>query len=162
MKRRDFLKTGGIAGTAGLILDGCGKPQQLIPLLVAEDRFVPGRGRLGSHAVPAVLGRLRHYRPRHAGGVDSDDRRPAEAREGGAGEKDRGQPRASDQHGRHVRARPGRRAGALPSRSHSNAAQAVGTARLGTISADHLERSAAAARDAASAAAGHAAGDRAC
>ena len=42
MKRRDFLKTGGIAGTAGLILDGCGKPQQLIPLLVAEDTFVPG------------------------------------------------------------------------------------------------------------------------
>jgi anaerobic selenocysteine-containing dehydrogenase len=42
MKRRDFLKTGGIAGTAGLILDGCGKPQQLIPLLVAEDQFVPG------------------------------------------------------------------------------------------------------------------------
>ena len=43
MKRRDFLKTGGIAGTAGLILDGCGKPQQLIPLLVAEDRFAPGQ-----------------------------------------------------------------------------------------------------------------------
>ena len=43
MKRRDFLKTGGIAGTAGLILDGCGKPQQLIPLLVAEDTFVPGQ-----------------------------------------------------------------------------------------------------------------------
>ena len=42
MKRRDFLKTGGVAGTAGLILDGCGKPQQLIPLLVSEDRFVPG------------------------------------------------------------------------------------------------------------------------
>ena len=42
MKRRDFLKTGGIAGTAGIILDGCGKPQQLIPLLVSEDRFVPG------------------------------------------------------------------------------------------------------------------------
>jgi anaerobic selenocysteine-containing dehydrogenase len=42
MKRRDFLKTGGIAGTAGLILDGCGNPQQIIPLLVAEDRFVPG------------------------------------------------------------------------------------------------------------------------
>jgi anaerobic selenocysteine-containing dehydrogenase len=42
MKRRDFLKTGGIAGTAGLILDGCGKPQQIIPLLVSEDRFVPG------------------------------------------------------------------------------------------------------------------------
>jgi anaerobic selenocysteine-containing dehydrogenase len=42
MKRRDFLKTGGIAGTAGLILDGCGKPQQLIPLLVSEDQFVPG------------------------------------------------------------------------------------------------------------------------
>jgi anaerobic selenocysteine-containing dehydrogenase len=42
MKRRDFLKSGGIAGTAGLILDGCGNPQQIIPLLVAEDRFVPG------------------------------------------------------------------------------------------------------------------------
>lgn len=42
MKRRDFLKTGGIAGTAGLILDGCGKPQQLIPLLISDDRFVPG------------------------------------------------------------------------------------------------------------------------
>ena len=25
-----------------LILDGCGKPQQLIPLLVSEDQFVPG------------------------------------------------------------------------------------------------------------------------
>ncbi len=42
MKRREFLKTGGIVGTAGLILDGCGKPQQLIPLLVSEDQFVPG------------------------------------------------------------------------------------------------------------------------
>src|SRR5687768_13443513 len=42
MKRRDFLKSGGIVGTAGLILDGCGKPQQLIPLLVSEDRFIPG------------------------------------------------------------------------------------------------------------------------
>ena len=42
MKRRDFLKTGGIAGTAGLVLDGCGKPQQIIPLLISEDRFVPG------------------------------------------------------------------------------------------------------------------------
>jgi anaerobic selenocysteine-containing dehydrogenase len=42
MKRRDFLKTGGLAGTAGLVLDGCGRPQQLIPLLVGEDRFVPG------------------------------------------------------------------------------------------------------------------------
>ena len=42
MKRREFLKTGGIVGTAGFILDGCGKPQQLIPLLVSEDQFVPG------------------------------------------------------------------------------------------------------------------------
>jgi anaerobic selenocysteine-containing dehydrogenase len=42
MKRRDFLKTGGIVGTAGLILDGCGTPQQLIPLLISEDQFVPG------------------------------------------------------------------------------------------------------------------------
>jgi anaerobic selenocysteine-containing dehydrogenase len=43
MKRRDFLKTGGLVGTAGIILDGCGKPQQLIPLLVSEDQFVPGQ-----------------------------------------------------------------------------------------------------------------------
>jgi anaerobic selenocysteine-containing dehydrogenase len=42
MKRRDFLKTGGIVGTAGIILDGCGRPQELIPLLVSEDQFVPG------------------------------------------------------------------------------------------------------------------------
>jgi anaerobic selenocysteine-containing dehydrogenase len=42
MKRREFLKTGGVVGTAGLVLDGCGKPQQLIPLLVSEDTFVPG------------------------------------------------------------------------------------------------------------------------
>jgi anaerobic selenocysteine-containing dehydrogenase len=42
MKRREFLKTGGVVGTAGIILDGCGKPQQLIPLLVGEDTFVPG------------------------------------------------------------------------------------------------------------------------
>ncbi len=45
MKRRDFLKTGGIAGTAGLILDGCGQPQQLIPLLISEEQFVPGEER---------------------------------------------------------------------------------------------------------------------
>jgi menaquinone reductase, molybdopterin-binding-like subunit len=42
MKRREFLKSGGLVGTAGLILDGCGKPQQLIPLLVSEDHFMPG------------------------------------------------------------------------------------------------------------------------
>jgi anaerobic selenocysteine-containing dehydrogenase len=42
MKRREFLKSGGLVGTAGLILDGCGTPQQLIPLLVSEDRFMPG------------------------------------------------------------------------------------------------------------------------
>jgi anaerobic selenocysteine-containing dehydrogenase len=45
MKRRDFLKTGGIAGAAGLILDGCGQPQQLIPLLISEEQFVPGAER---------------------------------------------------------------------------------------------------------------------
>ena len=120
-----------------------------------------GRRRLGAHALPAVLGGMRHHRSRDAGRVDSHDRRPAEARQGGTGEEDRGEPRTSDQHGRHMRARPGGRAGALPSRSHSDAAQALGTARVGTISADHLERGAAAARDAASAAAGDAAGDRA-
>jgi anaerobic selenocysteine-containing dehydrogenase len=42
MKRRDFLKVAPTAGAASLILDGCGKPQQLIPLLVSPDEFVPG------------------------------------------------------------------------------------------------------------------------
>ena len=28
-------------GAAGLILDGCGKPEKLIPLLVSPDEFVP-------------------------------------------------------------------------------------------------------------------------
>ena len=160
MKRRDFLKTGGIAGTAGLILDGCGKPQQLIPLLVAEDRFVPGEEGWVRTLCQQCSAGMRHHRSRDAGRVDSHDRRPAEARQGGAGEEDRGQPRTPDQHGRHLRARPGRRAGALSPRSHSDAAEAVGPARLGTVSADQLERGAATARDAAAAAAGDAAGDR--
>src|SRR3954462_2907478 len=42
MKRRDFLKVAPTVGAAGLILDGCGKPEKLIPLLVAPDEFVPG------------------------------------------------------------------------------------------------------------------------
>jgi anaerobic selenocysteine-containing dehydrogenase len=42
MKRRDFLKIAPTAGAASVILDGCGKPQTLIPLLVAPDEFVPG------------------------------------------------------------------------------------------------------------------------
>jgi molybdopterin-containing oxidoreductase family iron-sulfur binding subunit len=41
MKRRDFLKIAPTVGAAGLILDGCGKPEKLIPLLVAPDEFVP-------------------------------------------------------------------------------------------------------------------------
>ena len=49
MKRREFLKTGGVVGTAGLVLDGCGKPQQLIPLLVSEDTIEQGaRSLLGA------------------------------------------------------------------------------------------------------------------
>jgi anaerobic selenocysteine-containing dehydrogenase len=43
MKRRDFLKVGGTAGAGGLLLQGCGSPdEQLIPLLVSEDQFIPG------------------------------------------------------------------------------------------------------------------------
>jgi len=42
MKRRDFLKVAPTVGAASLILDGCGKPEKLIPLLVAPDEFVPG------------------------------------------------------------------------------------------------------------------------
>ncbi len=42
MKRRDFLKIGGTLGTGGLVLDGCGKPdQKLIPLLVSDEELVP-------------------------------------------------------------------------------------------------------------------------
>ena len=121
-----------------------------------QRRPVHPRGRrLGANALPAVLCRVRHYRSGDAGRVSSHGRWPAEARQGRAGEKDRGKSGTSDQHGRHMRARSGGRAGALPSRSHSNAAQALGTARVGTLSADCVERGAAAARDTASAAAGH-------
>ena len=42
MKRREFLKVAPTVGAASLILDGCGKPEQLIPLLVSADEFVPG------------------------------------------------------------------------------------------------------------------------
>ena len=136
-------------------------PQQLIPLLVSEDQFVPGEEGWVRTALPAVCRRLRHHRARDAGRVDPHDRRPAEAREGGPGQEDRRQPRSSDQHGRHVRARTGRRAGALSSRSHSDAAEAVGAARLRPVPGDHVEGRAAAARHAAAAAAGDAAGDRA-
>ena len=41
MKRRDFLKVAPTVGAAGLIFDGCGKPEKLIPLLVSPDEFVP-------------------------------------------------------------------------------------------------------------------------
>ena len=41
MKRREFLKIGPTVGAASLILDGCGKPEKLIPLLVSPDEFVP-------------------------------------------------------------------------------------------------------------------------
>src|SRR3954468_6151236 len=41
MKRREFLKVAPTVGAAGLLLDGCGKPEKLIPLLVAPDEFVP-------------------------------------------------------------------------------------------------------------------------
>jgi menaquinone reductase, molybdopterin-binding-like subunit len=41
MKRRDFLKIAPTVGAASLIFDGCGKPEKLIPLLVAPDEFVP-------------------------------------------------------------------------------------------------------------------------
>jgi anaerobic selenocysteine-containing dehydrogenase len=42
MKRRDFLKVAPTVGAASVILDGCGKPEKLIPLLVAPDEFAPG------------------------------------------------------------------------------------------------------------------------
>jgi anaerobic selenocysteine-containing dehydrogenase len=41
MKRREFLKVAPTVGAASLILDGCGKPEKLIPLLVSPDEFVP-------------------------------------------------------------------------------------------------------------------------
>src|SRR4051812_38903178 len=41
MKRRQFLKIAPTVGAAGLLLDGCSKPEKLIPLLVAPDEFVP-------------------------------------------------------------------------------------------------------------------------
>ncbi len=44
MRRRDFLKRGVVAGTAGVLLDACAPPgsEQIIPLLIPEEEFVPG------------------------------------------------------------------------------------------------------------------------
>ena len=115
---------------------------------------------MDTHGLPAVLGGLRHQRAGDAGRIDSNHRRPAEAREGRASEEDRGQSGSSDQHGRHLRARPGGRASALPSGSHSDAAPAFGRTRLRAVSTDHVEGSAAAARHSAAAASGDTAGGR--
>jgi len=41
MKRREFLKIAPTVGAGSVILSGCGKPEKLIPLLVAPDEFVP-------------------------------------------------------------------------------------------------------------------------
>ena len=44
MKRREFLKSSVVAGTAGVLLDACAPPgsEQIIPLLIPEERFIPG------------------------------------------------------------------------------------------------------------------------
>src|SRR3954467_4967353 len=42
MKRRDFLKVAPTVGAASIVLNGCGTPEKLIPLLVSQDEFVPG------------------------------------------------------------------------------------------------------------------------
>jgi anaerobic selenocysteine-containing dehydrogenase len=41
MKRRDFLKIAPTVGAGSILLNGCGQPEKLIPLLVAPDEFVP-------------------------------------------------------------------------------------------------------------------------
>ncbi|MBF84762.1 MAG: hypothetical protein CL489_09905 [Acidobacteria bacterium] len=44
MKRREFLKSSVVAGTAGVLLDACAPPgsEQIIPLLIPEEQFIPG------------------------------------------------------------------------------------------------------------------------
>ena len=44
MKRREFLKSSIVAGTAGVLLDACTPPgsEQIIPLLIPEEQFIPG------------------------------------------------------------------------------------------------------------------------
>ncbi len=44
MKRREFLKSSVVAGTAGMLLDACAPPgsSQIIPILIPEERFIPG------------------------------------------------------------------------------------------------------------------------
>ncbi len=42
MKRREFLKVAPTVGAASLILESCGKPEKLIPLLVSPDELAPG------------------------------------------------------------------------------------------------------------------------
>ena len=41
MKRREFLKIAPTVGAGSILLNGCGAPEKLIPLLVAPDEFVP-------------------------------------------------------------------------------------------------------------------------
>ncbi len=44
MKRREFLKSSVVAGTAGILLDACAPPgsSQIIPILIPEEQFIPG------------------------------------------------------------------------------------------------------------------------
>ncbi len=43
MNRRFFLSMGAALGVSGLLLEGCGKPdQKLIPLLVSDEEIIPG------------------------------------------------------------------------------------------------------------------------
>ena len=159
MKRRDFLKTGGIVGTAGLILDGCGKPQQLIPLLVSEDQFVPGEEGwvralcqqcsagcgitvrvMQGESIRTIDGQQKRVKAVQAKKIEGNPEHPISM----------GGTCARGQAGVQVLYHPDR----------FNAAQAVGTAGLRPVSGHHLERSAAASRDTASAAAGRPAGDR--
>ncbi|MAG72224.1 MAG: molybdopterin-dependent oxidoreductase [Vicinamibacterales bacterium] len=44
MKRREFLKSSVVVGTAGVLLDACTPPgsEQIIPILIPEEQFIPG------------------------------------------------------------------------------------------------------------------------
>ena len=89
-------------GSAAAAIPGCEPAaRKLIPYVVPDENIIPGRSDLLRHYLLGVLRRMRSGRERN----------------GGAGNQARGQSGRSDQPGRDLRARAGRAAGTVQSRS---------------------------------------------
>ena len=101
LSRRSFLKLAATASAAAAI-PGCEPAaRKLIPYVVPDENVIPGRSDLLCHHLHGVLRRMRSGR----------------RGDGGAGNQARGQSGRSDQPGCDLRARAGRAAGTVQSRS---------------------------------------------